>query len=201
MRKCVYTGRTMIDFQITQEEFAKAARQMTRARTASPNEVVDLTCYPGSVRFLVTGREYTATALVQAKGLAQLPLNLLPKLRKVAGTFNEKPLRIRIENGKIRMNSMSLASGEITEKKINDRAIDIPDDAPVADILALHSPDAGLLRTVLEKPATPWVHAFRATCGKPCQEGRVPAKAPSQTFQDTYSPKLSGILTLLNLLY
>jgi hypothetical protein len=128
----------MIDFEITQDNLSKAARQMTKARTGAASEVVDLTCYRDNIKFVVTGREFTCPARVELKGMAQLPLDLLPKLRKVAATFGDKPVRIRIEDGRIRVNSMSIPVEGITTRKMSDRPIDIPDDAPVRDILALH---------------------------------------------------------------
>jgi hypothetical protein len=128
----------MIDFEITQENLSKAARQMTKARTSAANELVDLTCYRDDIKFVVTGREFTCPARVELKGMAQFPLDLLPRLRKVAATFGDKPARIRIEDGRIRVNSMSITVEAITTRKMSDRPIDIPDDAPVSDVLALH---------------------------------------------------------------
>jgi hypothetical protein len=54
-----------------------------------------------------------------------------------AATFGDKPLRIRIEAGRIRVNSMSIVLDGVTTRKMSDRPIDIPDDASVRDILAL----------------------------------------------------------------
>jgi hypothetical protein len=128
----------MIDFEITQENLSKAARQMTKASISEASEHVDLTCYSDNIKFVVTGRELTCPARVELKGKAQFPLDLLPRLRKVAATFGDKPVRIRIEDGRVRVNSMSIAAEGITTQKMSDRPIDIPDDAPVRDIMALH---------------------------------------------------------------
>jgi hypothetical protein len=127
----------MIDFEVSQDELAKAIRQMTKARTPSEHELVDLACYRDNIKFVVTGREFTCRATVELKGMARMPLAILPKLRKAAATFGDKPLRIRIDAGRIRVNSMSIALDGITTQKMSDRPIDIPDDASVRDILAL----------------------------------------------------------------
>jgi hypothetical protein len=127
----------MIDFEISQDELAKAVRQMTKTRTPGEQELVDLTCYRDNIKFVVTGRELTCHATVELKGMARMPLAILPKLRKAAVTFGDKPLRIRIEAGRIRVNSMSIALDGITIQKMSDRPIDIPDNASVCDILAL----------------------------------------------------------------
>jgi len=57
----------MIDFEITQLDFASAVRQMTKARTSEAEEQVDLTCTRESVRFVVTGRAFSCPAVVQAR--------------------------------------------------------------------------------------------------------------------------------------
>ncbi len=128
----------MIDFEITQDNLAKASRQMTKARADTGKDEVDLTCYREALKFVVTGREFTCPAKVESKGMVRFPLAILPKLRKVASTFGDKPVRIRIENGRIRVNSMSISIPGITTKPMSDRPIDIPDDAPARDILALN---------------------------------------------------------------
>jgi hypothetical protein len=68
----------------------------------------------------------------------RFPIAILPKLRKVASSFGDKPVRIRIEDGRIRVNSMSISIPGITIRPMSDRAIDLPDDAPARDILALN---------------------------------------------------------------
>ena len=127
----------MIDFKIEKSDFRKASQLMTRARTSAADEIVVITCTRGNVRFLITGREDTCSAQVDTTGQAQLPATILPKLVKVAATFPEGKLRIRVGTGQIKINSMSFTSSEITVSEIMDRPIDIPDDAPVRDILAL----------------------------------------------------------------
>lgn len=128
----------MIDFEISQDELANASRQMTRARTSTATDYIDLTCYRDNIKFVVTGREFTCPAVVDLKGMARFPLSLLPKIRKSASSFGDKPARIRIEDGRIRVNSMSISLAGITAQKMNDRPIDIPDDASDRDILALN---------------------------------------------------------------
>jgi hypothetical protein len=127
----------MIDFTISQKDLAKASQMMTKARIGVRDELIELTCFGSNVRFLVTGRESTTSATVEATGQAQFPLSVLPMLRKAAATFDSASIRIRIENGRIRVNSMSISMPEIVISKITDRPIDIPDNAPARDILAL----------------------------------------------------------------
>jgi hypothetical protein len=127
----------LIDFEISQDDLAKASRQMTKARTDNGKDEVDLTCYRETLKFVVTGREFTCPARVESRGMVRFPLAILPKLRKVASTFGDKPARIRIEDGRIRVNSMSISIPGITIRQMSDRPIDIPDDAPARDILAL----------------------------------------------------------------
>ena len=127
----------MIDFEITQQDFASAVRQMTKARTSDAEEQVDLTCTRESVRFVVTGRAFSCPAVVQARGMTRFPVDLLARLRTVASSFAPKPLRIRIDEGRVRVNSMSISVPNVKTKHLMDRPIDIPDDAPIRDMLAL----------------------------------------------------------------
>ena len=92
----------MIDFEISQDDLAKASRQMTKARTDTGKDEIDMTCYRETLKFVVTGREFTCPARVEIKGMVRFPLAILPKLRKAAASFGEKPVRIRIEDGRIR---------------------------------------------------------------------------------------------------
>ena len=128
----------MIDFEISQDNLAKASRQMTKARSDDGKDEVDLTCYRETLKFVVTGREFTCPARVESRGMVRFPLAILPKLRKIASSFGDKPARIRIEDGRIRVNSMSISIPGITTRPMSDRPIDIPDDAPARDILALN---------------------------------------------------------------
>ena len=116
----------MIDFEITQLDFASAVRQMTKARTSEAGEQVDLTCTRDSVRFVVTGREFSCPAVVQARGMTRFPVDLLARLREVATSFAPRPLRIRVDEGRVRVNSMSISIPGVRPKHLMDRPIDIP---------------------------------------------------------------------------
>ena len=101
------------------------------------HDVVDVTCSKNSAKFVVTGPDATAAAEIESTGQARFPLDLIPKLKKIAASFGSEAVRIRVENGPIRINSMSVSNPDITVSEINDRPIDIPDDAPILDIVAL----------------------------------------------------------------
>ncbi|HEY5331593.1 MAG TPA: hypothetical protein VIJ79_17065 [Acidobacteriaceae bacterium] len=127
----------MIDFKISQAEISKASRLLSKVRTDPGTDIVDITCYRENVKFVVTGREITCPALVESVGAAQFPVTLMAKLGKLAASFDDENPRIRIEVGRIRVNSAAVSMPGIILRKIADRPIDIPDDAPIRDILAL----------------------------------------------------------------
>lgn len=127
----------MLDFTISQAKLSEAVTQLTKARSTESHELVDLICSPDSVRFVVTGRDFSCDAQVASVGAAQIPIAILPRVRKAAATF-DGDIRIRIEDGRLKVNSMSLAMPEIALKRLAGRLIDIPDDAPARDVLALH---------------------------------------------------------------
>ncbi|HXE07638.1 MAG TPA: hypothetical protein VN612_07065 [Acidobacteriaceae bacterium] len=126
----------MLDLTISKAKLNEATRQLTRARKSEHDELVDITCTHDSVKFVVTGREFSCLADVTSLGSAEIPLDLLPRLRKVAATF-DTDVRIRIEPGRVRVNSMSISHPAVALKRIGGRMIDIPDDAPAQDVLAL----------------------------------------------------------------
>jgi hypothetical protein len=126
----------MLDFTISIAKLTQAARQLTRARETENEEPVDIVCTQDSVKFVVTGREFSCLADVSSLGAAQIPLDLLPRLRKAAATF-DTDVRLRVEDGRVRVNSMSISHPAIALKRMGGRMIDIPDDAPARDVLAL----------------------------------------------------------------
>ena len=139
-RRLIYPTTTefeRIDFKISRAELSKASRLLSSVRTDDGSDLVDLTCYRDNVKFVVTGREVTCPASVEAVGAAQFPVTVMAKLGKLAATFNDESPRIRIEAGRIRINSAAVSMPEIMLRKVSDRPIDIPDDAPIRDILAL----------------------------------------------------------------
>jgi len=127
----------MIDFQISQSEIATVADLLTKARKNAKAELVDVTVLRSTARFVVTGREYECDVEAETPGFAQVPLELLPQLQKTAKSFPDDPIRIRIEAGRIRIKSAAVNHPGIALTKGRVRSIDVPDDAPAIDFLAI----------------------------------------------------------------
>ena len=131
------SGVTLIDFKLSRSAFMKTVNQLTKARASEADDLVDVTAYEGAVRFVVLGRETTVDAQVALRGAAQLPLSLLKRLGEVAKTFDQDTTRVRIENGRAWVNSMVVSNEKVGLERVLARSIDIPDDAPDRDLLAL----------------------------------------------------------------
>ncbi len=111
---------------------------MTGARSSKKGDTLDLTCADGAVSFVTLGRESSADAVVAAAGQARIPLAIIGRIAELAESFHKTPVRIRLEPGKIRVQSASITEPGIRIGKIKERSIDIPDDAPILDLLSVH---------------------------------------------------------------
>jgi hypothetical protein len=76
-------------------------------------------------------------AAVTQAGYGRVPLGLLKNVKQVAVSFKQDRLRVRIEDTKLRVQSFGFIHPDIEVKKSGVRAIDLPRDAAVIDVLAL----------------------------------------------------------------
>jgi hypothetical protein len=127
----------VIDFEVPRAVLLQTVQLFSKARRTEPGDLIDLVCFNGAVRFVVLGRETTVEATVASRGSAQLPLSLLRKLGQMAATFDTQLIRVRVEQGRIRINSMAVANDAIRLERVLARPIDIPEDASDRDLLAL----------------------------------------------------------------
>ena len=127
----------MIDLELSRPVFIKAVQQLTKGHSSDSSDLVDMIVFSEAVRFVVLGRETTIGAEVASRGAAQFPMSLLKRLTAVAKTFPGRTNRIRIETGRVRINTNSVTHADIRIHRVLARPFDIPDDAPDRDLLAL----------------------------------------------------------------
>ena len=60
-------------------------------------------------------------------------------MKKISGTYDDKEFRIRVSDGKFRLQGMTASHPGIKARPIARRVIDIPEDATARDILSLPS--------------------------------------------------------------
>lgn len=127
----------MPTFKITPADLHEANEILTTARTAKGSEKLDITCAQGEAVFTVTGREYIAPVGVERAGSARIPLATLAEMSRCAKTFGREPLLVTLTEGEVKIKTHSIKSEHIKLRKATPRPIDIPDDAPARDLLAL----------------------------------------------------------------
>ena len=126
-----------MDFQIGKKQLNTVLRQILQGRTTNSSDIVDMTIDGNALTVVVTGTSTSVDIEAQQRGSFSVPIAVLFKIKKIAGTYEEDPLRIRIAEGKFRLQGMSIANPDIQPRQIARRIIDIPEDALPRDILAL----------------------------------------------------------------
>jgi hypothetical protein len=112
-------------------------RQILQGRKADSADLVDMTAERETLTVLVTGRSIEVPIKAEQRGSFSIPIGVLFKMRKIGGTYKDARLRIRISEGKIRLQGMTTSHPGIKAKLIARRVIDVPDDATTRDILSL----------------------------------------------------------------
>jgi hypothetical protein len=126
-----------MDFQISKIEFATALRQILQGRKPESADVVDLTADRSTLTVVVTGRSIEIPIEAQEWGSFSIPIGVLFKMKRISGTYDDKEFRIRVSEGKFRLQGMSTSHPGIKSRHIARRIIDIPEDATPRDVLSL----------------------------------------------------------------
>jgi hypothetical protein len=128
-----------MDFQISKSDFTTALRQILQGRKADSADMVDMTADRSTLIVVVTGRSIEIPIEAQERGSFTIPIGVLFKMKKISGTYDDKEFRIRVSDGKFRLQGMTASHPGIKARPIARRVIDIPEDATARDILSLPS--------------------------------------------------------------
>jgi hypothetical protein len=126
-----------MDFEIDRKDFASALRQILQGRKPDSSDLVDMTSERSTLTFVVTGRSVEVPIEAQERGSFSVPIGVLFKVKRISGTYDEPKFRIRISEGRFRIQGMTTSHPGISARPIARRIIDIPDDALPRDILSL----------------------------------------------------------------
>lgn len=126
-----------MDFVVSKSDLTTALKQILQGRKESSGDVVDLIADRSSLCVVVTGRSIEIEVEAQERGSSRVPISVMFGIKRIIGTYKEDKVRLRISEGKLRVQNTSISDPEITMKKVARRIIDIPDDAAPKDILAL----------------------------------------------------------------
>lgn len=126
-----------MDFEIAKTDLSTALRQILQGRKPDSNDVVDMTAGPDTLTVVVTGRSIEVPIEALERGSYSIPVAVLSRVKKISGTYDEPKLRIRVSEGRFRLQGMTTSHPAIKARAIARRIIDIPDDAGPLDLLSL----------------------------------------------------------------
>ena len=126
-----------MDFMIAKNDFHSALKQILQGRNETSGDVVELTAERSTLRLVVTGRSVEVSIEAESRGSVSVPIGVMFALRRTSKSYEDTHFRIRISDGKIRFQGMSISNPGITMNKIARRIIDIPEDARPMDVLSL----------------------------------------------------------------
>ena len=124
-----------MDFLIGKRDFTSALRQILQGRKADSVDMVDMTADRSTLTVVVTGRSIEVPIEAQERGSFSIPIGVLFKMKRISGTYEDENFRIRINEGRFRLQGMSTSHPDIKTRSIARRVIDIPEDAIPRDIL------------------------------------------------------------------
>lgn len=126
-----------MDFEISKKDFASALRQVLQGRKPDSADLVDMTAEREKLTLVVTGTSVEIPIEAQERGSFSIPVGVLFKVKRISTTYDDPCLRIRISEGRFRLQGMSTSHPGIKLRQIARRVIDIPQDARPQDILSL----------------------------------------------------------------
>ena len=152
----------MIELFVSTSALKKAIRQILSGRgDYIDHDTVDISASGDSLEFTSTGTSTTIDAGIRQAGYARVPLPVLEKVKKFAGTFNKESLFLRVEPGRVRIESASVSHADVEMRSIGRRIADLPVNAGPLDVLALQRifsaeeiADSGLAARVLDAQET-----------------------------------------------
>ena len=148
----------MVEVIVRAEQFKKSIRLVLSGRSEyMEKDTADFIARTDDLELCSTGSSTHLSATVVQAGAARVPLPVLKSVKRVAASFKQDRLRIKIETGRFKVETFSFSHDQIELKTLGDRIADVPIDAPALDVLALqklYSADelveSGLTARVLE---------------------------------------------------
>jgi hypothetical protein len=126
-----------MDFMVAKEDFNSALRQILQGRKETSGDVVELTAERSTLAFVATGRSVEVSIEAESRGSASIPIGVMFALKRTSKSYEDGHFRIRVSEGKLRFQGMSISNPGIALKRVARRIIDIPEDAVPMDILSL----------------------------------------------------------------
>ena len=128
----------MIDILVRTQEFKKSIRLVLAGRAEyMDSDTADFIARTDDLELCSAGSSNHIPATITRAGAARVPLPVLKNVKRVAVSFKSPQLRIRIEPGRIRVETFGFAHDQIELKSLGGRIADVPINAPALDLLGL----------------------------------------------------------------
>ena len=167
----------MIEFTVVAKDFKKAISLILAGRKEHMDtDTAEFRAVANLLELSSVGTDTQVDAEVAQAGYARVPLPVLKNVKKLAASYKEPRLRIRIDEGRFRIETFSLANPGIELKPMGAKMADLPVDAGFLDTLALvklfsaqEIAESGLAARVLDaqekaaaaiEGATQWLSTF-----------------------------------------
>ena len=125
-----------MDFIVEKKSLDSSMRQVLQGRKENPADLVEITAEDSIVTLAATGTEAQVPAQCESGGRVRISVADLAKMRKISSTYKPGPVRVRIQEGRIRFQNTSFSP--ITYETGNThKLIDIPADSGLMDLVAL----------------------------------------------------------------
>jgi hypothetical protein len=126
-----------MDFAIAKRDFDSALRQILQGHKDALGEMVDLNADHSTLSVVMTGRSIEVPIEAEVIGSAAIPIKVIFGAKRMSASYKDGHLRLRISEGKFRLQNTTISNPNIAMKKVARRIIEIPDDAHPIDVLAL----------------------------------------------------------------
>src|ERR1035437_8318533 len=127
---------SVMDFVVEKKVFDSAVKQVLFGRMGTPEDLVDLSLQQSMLTLEATGTSVEVPVVGESSKKVSIKVGHLAKLKKISATYKAGPVRIRVSDGQIRFQNMSIGAS-VSEAKVARRVIDIPNDASVLDLVSL----------------------------------------------------------------
>ncbi len=128
----------MIECTVEAKDLKKAIRLVLIGRSDyMDKDTADVVVSAGDLQLCSTGTSTTIHAAVLQAGYARVPLPVLKTVKRAAASFKAPRLRVRIDNGRFRVESFACSHRDIELRQLGRRMVDLPIDAGVLDTLAV----------------------------------------------------------------
>lgn len=107
-----------MDFQIPKKDLNAALRQILQGHKPDSTDTADMTVHGNTLTVTIIGSNSSIEFEAQERGSFNIPIGVRFKIKQATGTYDGETLRVRIEEGKFRLQGMSVSHPEIKPRKI-----------------------------------------------------------------------------------